>query len=448
MDSWLAMNFKSSFWYATKLLNPPTEKKSTGRRSLLGAIFCIALSLVPLVVVQTVADGMIEGITARMVGLSSFHAAAYLSDSIEHISIESHIDRMTDVRDSVQKESAVSGAFIEVSGTALAAGKNGRSGAQIRAVNNRLFTENDSFRQYLEIIEGEAAFSKSNSAVIGKKIAEELGVHVGDYIRLIGAKTTVNGKIIPKVKTFEVSGIVSSGYEEIDALWVFVPLESGIEFLTGSRFNSKIGLETDDAFSKDFYKTVSNINKLLKNNWVLFPWDQLNTSQYDNFSSTRILLLFIMFLILLVATVNISSAIVMVVMERRSEIAILKSIGASNAGITTAFVLCGTFCGMGGVLIGLPLGLLCSVNVNEIFTFIEKIVNVCANFLYLLIGGTQYVPVELLNPAYYLESIPIYIPFKELLMVAFGTIFLSMIVSLIPSVKAGREKPLSIFRKM
>jgi len=426
------MNLKSSFWYATKILNSPFGKNTTGRRSLVGAIFCIALSLVPLVVVQTVADGMIEGITSRMVGLSSYHAAAELENT----------------RKTLEKQSFVQGAFVEVSGTALAAGKNGRSGAQIRAINNRLFTENSAFLKYINVVEGTTNLLNSSSAVIGKKIAQDLGVHVGDSIRLIGTMTLANGKVIPKVKIFKISGIVSSGYEELDALWVFVPLASGMAFLSGSSSQFKIGLEIDGAFTNNFALEISEIKSKLSLNWSLFTWSELNSSQYENFASTRILLLFIMFLILLISSVNISAAIVMVVMERRSEIAILKSMGASPSGITASFILCGTFCGLGGVVIGIPLGLLCSINVNEILDFIQKIVNVCAKFMYLLVGKTDYIPVELLNPAYYLDSIPIHISFTELFVIAIGTICLSMIVSFLPSVHAGQEKPLSIFRKL
>lgn len=442
------MNLKASFWYALKILNPPTGKNSTGRRSLLGAIFCIALSLVPLVVVQTVADGMISGITSRIVELSSYHAAAYYPYKIATDSLDYQINQLEKTRNKIQKIDGVTGAFIEASGTALAAGINGRSGAQIRAVNNRLFTDDASFMEYINIIEGTVNLSELNSTIIGEKIASDLGLHVGDFIRLIGATTNSSGTVIPKVKMFKVTGIISSGYEELDALWVFVPLQSGMEFLAGSNAQTKIGIETDDAFTSSFTKTTMQISPILQSGWGFYTWKQLNASQYENFSSTRILLLLIMFLILLIASVNISSAIVMIVMERRGEIAILKSMGASPAGITSSFIICGTLCGIGGVLLGLPLGLICAVNVNEILHFIEKTVNDCAKFLYLLVGKENYVSVELLNPAYYLDKIPITIPFMQLFVIVLGTIVLSMIVSFLPSIHAGKEKPLSIFRKM
>ena len=90
----------------------------------------------------------------------------------------------------------------------------------------------------------------------------------------------------------------------------------------------------------------------------VLSWDELNRGQFQTFNTTRTLLLFIMFLIVLVATVNVSSAVVMLVMERRRDTAILKSTGTDAATISFAFVLAGFMTGLGGVLVGIPLGTL------------------------------------------------------------------------------------------
>ena len=158
---------------------------------------------------------------------------------------------------------------------------------------------------------------------------------------------------------------------------------------------------------------------------------------------------FVMMLIVLVASVNISSAIIMLVMERKKEIAILKSIGAKPKGITFAFLLTGMACGLGGICIGLPIGLLCSLKANEILHFIENIVNYVAKFIYLLQGVpvSEISTIKLMDPAYYLAEIPINIPVGSISLILVATILLSLIVSIIPSVKAGKEKPLDILRK-
>ena len=161
------------------------------------------------------------------------------------------------------------------------------------------------------------------------------------------------------------------------------------------------------------------------------------------------LLLLIMSLIVLVASINVSSSVIMFVIERNKEIAILKSIGASSQGITFSFLLIAMFIGFCGVLIGFPLGLLCAVNVNSILNFFENVINFVLSLGYNHFTNSQgFVPVSVMNPEYYLENIPIVLPFGELLAIVILVLVLSIVVSIVPSVKAGKEKPLSLLRKL
>ena len=156
-----------------------------------------------------------------------------------------------------------------------------------------------------------------------------------------------------------------------------------------------------------------------------------------------------MMLIVLVASINISSAIIMLVIERQKEIAILKSLGASPWGITLSFLITAVTCSIGGLLIGMPVGLILSMNANAILSFIEKIVNGFAKIGFMINGipVEQVTQIKLMDPAYYLQNIPVIIPWGQIIMIGLSTLLLSIIVSLIPSIKAGKEKPLDILRK-
>ena len=440
------MKLSSIFLICSRIIKPKDSALTNARKSLIGAVFCIALSLIPLTVVLIVTDGMIEGITNRIIGLSSFHLQ--VAQVRTYADTEQNLLVLEDVAENIKKHPKVLNTYIERQGTVLAAGKTGRSGATVRAIEPKLFTENKAFTEYLEVIEGNASFLSNKSCVIGKKIAELLGVSVGDTVRLISTRTSVTGSVIPKISTFKVEGIVSSGYQEIDALWVFIPLESGFEYLSTAASTICVGVETSDPFDDSFYRTMLDIETSMPSGFSLYTWKELNASQYENFASTKLMLLFVMFLIVLVASVNVSSALVMLVMEKRKDIAILKSLGASNKGIGSVFVLTGGVAGLLGTLIGIPLGLLCAVNINSIITFFEKIINTFTKLLYYIKDGSEYIPVSLLDPAYYLETIPIVIPGKEILIILFGTIILSVLVSIIPASKAAKEKPISIIRKI
>jgi lipoprotein-releasing system permease protein len=193
--------------------------------------------------------------------------------------------------------------------------------------------------------------------------------------------------------------------------------------------------------------------RALPEGYTVYTWQELNRAQFQSFTTTRMLLLFIMLLIVLVASVNVSSALVMLVMERRREIAILKSTGARPIDIAFAFLLSGFLTGSGGVLLGLPVGILCALNINGIFAFMERAINgVSAAWYYAFApaGGRTTAPVgiHLLDPAYYLESIPIHIEPGKLFAIAAGTLVLSVLVSAIPAYRAGREKPIETMRKI
>ena len=438
------MTFKASFLYAVRILKPGRASASNGRKSLFGAVFGIALSLVPLIIVLVVAEGMIEGITDRMIGLSSYHVQAVVPPYF--CKNASDLNTLNEFALSLEVLTGAR-AFIERQGTALAASGGIRSGALVRAVPPDIFKTNKAFETYVEVSEGEAAFPSEKSAVIGKGIADKLGLKPGDTFRLITARTSEHGKIIPKMLSCTVSGIVFSGYREIDSLWIFLPFKTGFDFLTESSSEIKIGLETDFPFSDRLQEAYRSTASLLPSSFRVYRWSDINTAQYENYASTKILLILIMFLIVLIASVNVSSALIMVVMERKKELAILKSMGASSSGIGIAFLTVGILCGASGVVIGLPLGLAAAVKCNEIIQFGENTVNFILKLWYLIFEGNSYVPVHVLDPAYYLQKVPVHITFSEIFAIAAGTLFLSAAVSVFPALRAGKERPLDILRK-
>lgn len=442
------MRTGSSLLFAWRLLFPRTGKKSNARRSLIGACVCIAISLVPLVMVLTVSDGMIQGITGRIIGLSSSHVKCVLYPFAKEAQDEPALSALARTLSAVD---GVTAAYSEIQGIGLAAGKRGRMGATVRAVQADVFKSNPSFAGLFSVSSGEAVLSGKHTAVIGEKLAEQLGLAAGDTFRLITARRLSSGKTVPKITPLTVAAVVSCGYQELDALWVFVPLETGFDILPAQSSEVSVGLSTADAFDFVSLSRVQNgVERMVPQYTRVYRWDELNTTQYENFSSTQIMLLFIMLLIVLVASVNISSALVMLVMERRREIAILKSLGGSAQGIAFSFLVTGLVTGAIGVLAGIPAGLLCAVNFDAIIHAIERLVNGGARFVYLLRGGmpADFAQIHLLDPAFYLQRIPLSVPLGQLIVIGCGTLVLSLAVSAIPAIRAGREKPIDTLRKI
>ena len=379
------MTFSSSMKFAKSLIFPKSEKRSIARKSLFGAIICIGLSLVPLIVVTSITNGMIDGMTERIIGLSSSHIQAYVAPHISKVQTAEAFIQYAKEAGGVR---GVTGLYPEVQLSAIAAGKNGRSGIEIRAIEKDIFIRNKSFAKLFEVCEGELdsfvnppAEEKRAPVVIGKKLSEDLDLHAGDLLRVITTKSADPdnpenmSKIVPKLSTFRIAAIVSSGYQELDQFWVFLPIEAAYSSLAMESASFNIMLETQDAFSPELVAIQKRVAEGFGRYANVYRWDQIHTAEFENFSSTKVMLVFVMMLIVLVATVNISSAIVMLVMERQKEIAILKSIGASPSGITLSFLTAALACGAGGLVLGLPIGIILTVFSNQLLAGLEKLIN-------------------------------------------------------------------------
>jgi lipoprotein-releasing system permease protein len=169
-----------------------------------------------------------------------------------------------------------------------------------------------------------------------------------------------------------------------------------------------------------------------------------------SFQTTKDLLVFIMVLIVIVAAVNISSTLVMLVLEKQEEIAIIKSFGASPAGIVRAFVVAGMILGVLGTVAGVGVGLLIAVTINEVLAAVEWSINAAIWAAERLVGafaGGDFAPVELLSGEYYLQEIPIVIRPSDVLLVSMLTLVLATIAAWFPARRAGRIRPLEVLRK-
>ena len=442
------MTIKSSLLLAYRILFPKGES-SAARQSLSASLLCIGISLVPLIVVLAVSNGMIQGMTERIIGLSSSHIEAAVESSSPFVSDAASFARFASRLKTVE---GVTNAYPEIDASALASGASYRCGVQVRAVLPEVFTENKSFASLFRVTDGDIGDFKSGAkaAVVGEETAKRLGIRSGDKFRLITAQANADGTVLPKAALLSVAAVVSSGYQELDAAWLFVPLDTGFDIIRSGTGEYSVLVETENAFSPELVRIQNSLRDEFPFDADFYRWDELNLDKYENFASTKVMLVFIMLLIVLVASVNISSSLVMLVAEKRREIAVIKSLGGSAHGIALTFLAAGTAAGFGGVLIGLPIGLACAVNVNRIIGFLEKGVNAAAEFLYIIKGYDihSFAHIALLDPEYYLPEIPVVIPFRDTAVIVISTVLLALAASVIPAWKAGHEKPLETLRKV
>jgi lipoprotein-releasing system permease protein len=147
-----------------------------------------------------------------------------------------------------------------------------------------------------------------------------------------------------------------------------------------------------------------------------------------------------MALIVIVAAVNVSSATSMLVIERQRDIAVLKVAGADMAGTRGIFLWGSFLTGLCGAIIGITLGLLIGVNINHLIRALEKLLSFCSGLFH---GGE----VKILDPGFYLETIPIIIDWTTVFLIGCFTVLCSCIAAWIPARRAGKLKPMELIRK-
>lgn len=407
-----------------------------GGRYLRGAAIGIAVSMVPIVVTLVVADGMIQGITDRYLELGTYHA---------QISIRQSAADPRPAKQSVLDIPGVRGVWAERQGLGIVLGKDASSGAAVRAVEPS-FLEDKGVREYLKATLGVLALISPGDALIGEALALKTGVSLGDTVRLMTARSTQDGRIIPKTALFTVRGIVSSGYRELDSLWFLISYDDGLRFLPPESSRAFLGVKLADPY-KGMGAPVALIEHNLPKGYFLTGWYDLQRSQYQSYQSTRQLLLFIMAIIVIVAAVNVSSATSMLAVERRRDIAILKSFGADPGGSTRVFLFGALLTGLSGSILGLSAGVLVAVNINTIIHLLESALTLVSNFSTMMGGNSVPIQAKLLDPAYYLQVIPITIDWGALALIGAGTTLCSVLTAWAPARRAGKMMPLEILRK-
>ena len=445
------MTLRSSLLYAKKVVFSKTiaGEQLVGKRSFVGAAFCIAVSLIPLVTVLSVTAGMLSGITDRMINLYSRDVSLFIPDGSSALS---SAEEFANAADRLATVYGVKGVFPEVRAMALAATSTYRAGILVRAIKPDEFFADEKFTSLFEIKEGSFDLAGERKAVLGEKIASDLCVHPGDKVKLVSVNVS-GKKVIPKAAQFEVSGIVSCGYQELDAAWVFVSMEDAFSAIAKSSCQFFVGVETVDPYSDKLFLTAEALANFCAADEDLlgsevYTWQEVNETELENFESNQAMLVVITAMIVVVAAIGISSSVLMIVMERKREIALLQCVGASSAGICVSFVFVGLAAGFFGVLVGLPCAILISANINGVIAAIEGVVNFFERLSLLLSPGkAQVQQFHLLDPAYYLQGIPTVIPLKEICLIAVCTLLLSALVSIAPSLKAALQKPCATLRK-
>ncbi|MDX9897420.1 MAG: FtsX-like permease family protein [Spirochaetia bacterium] len=409
--------------------------RDQARKALAGAVLSVALSLVPLITVMQVADGMIQGISSRYVELGTYHAQAFSYASSDY----------EGARDAALASPGITGAWIETQSLGVVFANGKKEGAALRGVEPG-FLSDSSTAAFLTLEAGTLSLARPYDALIGAAMAEKLGVGPGDSINLISLRKGQGGAMTPRVTILSVQGVVSAGYRDLDAQWIFMRQDTAARVLPKENARSFVGIKANDPFGHPDTARKA-VEGRLPAGFSVYAWRDVERNLFASLASTRTMLLLIMAVTVAVAAVNVSSALTTLVLERGQEIAVLKSLGAGASDLAGIFSMGGAAIGGIGAVLGSAGGLLVSLRINDILGFIEWLANRVRLWSAALAGRAVPMQFKILDPGYYLETIPVRVPFSEILVVVMATVVLSFVAALGPARRAAALTPLDGFRK-
>ena len=362
----------------------------------------IALGVAILIIVMSVMNGFKNELTKKILGLNPHIVIEPNSFNID----DEYILRITKKFTDVSLSKTYSGEGIAISNYKA-------KGLLLKGVNVKEEKIKDFFKK--NITSGKIENFKNNSVFIGTELAFNLNLKEGESINLMSSAfvaTPLGG--LPKQENFKIAGTFSTGFLEFDQNIVFLNIQDALSIFDKSPKDQNIELYLSDPLKANEYK---NQIEIINPNLFIYTWSDLNKSLFSALKVERNVMFIILTLIIIVAAFNIISGLTILIKNKTKEIAILKTLGLSNASIKKSFFLTGFSIGFLATLTGIFLGILFSINIEKIRIFLSTVFNL------------EIFPADI----YFLEKLPSEINSQSILIIFFLSLFVSAVASYIPA---------------
>ncbi|MDE0798905.1 MAG: lipoprotein-releasing ABC transporter permease subunit [Nitrosomonadaceae bacterium] len=385
--------------------------------SLLG----ITLGMTALITVMSVMNGFQEEIRTRILGVAS------------HIQISGVNEKLSNwqgVANEAIKHSQVEAAAPYVSAQGMVSFNQVVRGVLVRGV---LPSKEDKVADFSQMmISGELnnLVSGEFGIVVGAELAQSLGASKGDKIVLIspqGQMTPVG--ILPRLKQFTITGIFKAGHFEYDSTLVLIHMADAQKLYRMENTQvSGVRLKLQDLFQSK--QVVQELLPMISDTTFISDWTSQHANYFRAIQIEKRMLSLILALLILVAAFNIVSTLVMAVTDKQSDIAILRTLGASPRSIMKIFIIQGTLIGFLGTILGVLGGVLLAFNVDSVIASIEYLFNV------------QFLSREV----YYISEVPSDPHLVDIVTVAILSFGLTILATIYPSYRASKVNPAEALR--
>ena len=387
------------------------HKRRLARATSIAAILGICTGVAALIVAFALSNGFRDEMREKILQGTS-HISVLRTDGRP---IDNYFELASRLR---QVDGVVSASPTTYDG-AIARGSKDSGYAVIRGIAND-GSHSTQVRQWL--IEGtfgplfETASAPIPNALVGSELAARIGLSVGDVFQVIPASESAGGL----TRRLQVAGIFRSGLFEYDSTWIYVPFETATTLAGNNHVASVMSVQVSDA--DNVKQVVANVSKALGDGYTTVDWQQANQPLFAALALERRMGLFIIGLIIAIAALNITTMLILVVVERRRDIAILNALGATRTGVMLLFIIEGAVVGAVGAIAGVLVGL-------------------AASFI-----GNHYKLVSLPADVYSISNVPLITRPNEVLLAASIAFALSVLATIYPARAAARMRPVEALR--
>ena len=410
---------KYEFWIGNRYVR---SRSSNGFVSLISAISMlgITVAVAVLILVLSVVNGFERELQDRLLAMTA------------HASIEDAGGRLQDWRSWVEKAEEhveVAAAAPFVTGQGLLVLRDRLSGVQFSGIDPQLESRVSSVDD--AVISGDLASLQAGSfnIVLGVELADELRASIGDKVTMTLAEGLVTpAGVVPRTKRFTVSGIYRIGMYEFDRRVAFVNIEDSQRLFRLEEDISGIRLSVTDIYRAS--QVVRAVALDAGGGVMVSDWTRRNVNFFRSIQITKSILFVILLMVVAVAAFNIVSTLVMVVKDKQSDIAILRTVGATPAQILRIFVTQGSIIGVLGTLGGVILGVLLSLNLESIVGFME------ATF------GIKFLAADV----YFISDLPADLRIADVVQISAIALVLALLSTLYPAWRGARTSPAEALR--